>query len=131
MNVRNYLQTQFEKLVRWVETYPNTFSMQMTVYYIRSRFAMLVAMLLLGVVVSACSGDDDDVVPINIPSEDDDICCTQDDERKISEILTNYKEVTGLSRQSVGDFTISLTEVPTTFLRFPSSWASPNTSAII
>ena len=108
MNVRIYLQTQFEKLVRWTEIYPNTYSLQTAVYYIRSRFVMFVAMLMLGVVISACSGSDDDIVPINIPSADDDICCTQDDERKISEILSNYKEVTGLSRQSVGDFTIKV-----------------------
>ena len=96
MNVRNYLQTQFEKLVRWVETYPNTFSMQTAVYYIRSRFAMLVAMLMLGVVVSACGGNDDDDASNNTSSAEDGIYSTQDDERKISEILSNYKEVTGL-----------------------------------
>ena len=97
-------ERNLEKIVRK----ENAYSMQTAVYYIiRSKFAMLVAMLLFCVMFSACSGDDD-VVSINIPSADDDICCTQDDERRISEILSNYKEVTGLSRQSVGDFTIKV-----------------------
>lgn len=63
--------------------------------------------LLLGVFLSACSGNDD-LVPINIPTGDDEVCCTQDDENKISQILAGYKEVTGLSRQSAGDYTIKV-----------------------
>lgn len=63
--------------------------------------------LLLGVFLSACSGSDD-LVPINIPTDDDEVCCTQDDENKICLILAGYKEVTGLSRQSAGDYTIKV-----------------------
>ena len=63
--------------------------------------------LLLGVFLSACSGNDD-LVPINIPTDDDEVCCTQDDENKISQILAGYKEVTGLSRQSTGNYTIKV-----------------------
>ena len=63
--------------------------------------------LLLGVFLSACSGNDD-LVPINIPTGDDEVCCTQDDEVKIGEILAGYKEVTGLSRQSAGSYTIKV-----------------------
>ena len=62
---------------------------------------------LFGVLFSACSGDDD-LVPINIPTDDDDVCCTQDDEVKISQMLVGYKEVTGLSRQSAGSYTIKV-----------------------
>ena len=63
--------------------------------------------LLLGVFLSACGGDDEPVL-INIPTEDDEVCCTQDDEVKISQILAGYKEVTGLSRQSAGSYTIKV-----------------------
>lgn len=63
--------------------------------------------LLFGIVFSACSGNDEPV-PITIPSIDDEVCCTQDDEVKISEILAGYKEVTGLSRQSAGSYTIKV-----------------------
>ena len=63
--------------------------------------------LLFGVVSSACSGNDEPV-PITIPSIDDEVCCTQDDEVKIGEILAGYKEVTGLSRQSAGSYTIKV-----------------------
>lgn len=61
--------------------------------------------LLLGIVFSACSGNDE-LVPISIPSDDDEVCCSQDDEVKICQILAGYKEVTGLSRQSAGIYTI-------------------------
>ncbi|MBR5325329.1 MAG: hypothetical protein IKU49_02415, partial [Prevotella sp.] len=47
-------------------------------------------------------------MPINIPTDDDEVCCTQDDENKISQILAGYKEVTGLSRQSAGNYTIKV-----------------------
>ena len=63
--------------------------------------------LLFGIVFSACSGNDEPV-PITIPSIDDEVCCTQDDEVKIGEILAGYKEVTGLSRQSAGSYTIKV-----------------------
>lgn len=63
--------------------------------------------LLFGVVSSACSGNDEPV-PITIPSIDDEVCCTQDDEVKIGEILTGFREVTGLSRQSAGSYTIKV-----------------------
>lgn len=63
--------------------------------------------LFLGLAFSACSTSDE-VVPINIPSIDDDVCCSQDDENKINQILAGYKEVTGLSRQSVGDYTVKV-----------------------
>ena len=63
--------------------------------------------LLLGIVISACGGEDEPV-PITIPSIDDEVCCTQDDEVKISEILAGYKEVTGLSRQSAGSYTVKV-----------------------
>ena len=63
--------------------------------------------LLFGIVFSACSGNDEPV-PITIPSIDDEVCCTQDDENKICQILAGYKEVTGLSRHSVGDYTIKV-----------------------
>lgn len=63
--------------------------------------------LLFGIIFSACGGDDEPV-PITIPSIDDEVCCTQDDEVKIGEILTGFKEVTGLSRQSAGSYTIKV-----------------------
>ena len=63
--------------------------------------------ILFGFLFSACGGQDDPV-PINFPSEDDEVCCTQDDELKISQILAGYKEVTGLSRQSAGSYTIKV-----------------------
>ena len=63
--------------------------------------------LLFGIIFSACGGDDEPV-PITIPSIDDEVCCTQDDEVKIGEILAGYKEVTGLSRQSAGSYTIKV-----------------------
>ena len=63
--------------------------------------------ILFGFALSACGGQDAPV-PINIPSEDDEVCCTQDDELKISQILAEYKEVTGLSRQSAGSYTIKV-----------------------
>lgn len=63
--------------------------------------------LFLGLILSACSASDE-VVPINIPSGDDDVCCSQDDENNINQILAGYKEVTGLSRQSAGSYTIKV-----------------------
>lgn len=107
-NLKNYLKTRVEKFIRLGEVYTNAYSMQTAVYYIRSRFAMFVAMLMLGIVVSACGGNDDDDASNNTSSAEDGIYSTQDDERKISEILSNYQEVTGLSGQSVGDFTVKV-----------------------
>ena len=74
---------------------------------INNRYVPYLIALLLGVFLSACSGNDD-LVPINIPTDDDGVCCTQDDENKICLILAGYKEVTGLSRQSAGDYTIKV-----------------------
>lgn len=67
----------------------------------------LVIGLFLGLLVSACSANDE-FVPISIPSEEDDVCCTQDDENNIKQILAGYKEVTGVSRQSAGEYTIKV-----------------------
>lgn len=74
---------------------------------IKNNILSYLIALLLGVFLSACSGNDD-LVSINIPTDADDVCCTQDDEVKICQILTGYKEVTGLSRQSAGDYTIKV-----------------------
>lgn len=63
--------------------------------------------LSMSLLFSACSGSDE-VVPINIPSIDDEVCCSQDDEKIIGQILAGYKEVTGLSRQSAGSYTIKV-----------------------
>ena len=73
----------------------------------KNRFLPYLIAVFLGVSFSACSGDDD-IVPINIPTDDDDVCCTQDDEVKICQMLVGYKEVTGLSRQSAGSYTIKV-----------------------
>ena len=72
-----------------------------------NRFGTYILALFYALVFSACGGQDDPVI-INIPTEDDEVCCTQDDEQKISEILAGYKEVTGLSRQSAGSYTIKV-----------------------
>ena len=73
----------------------------------KNKFIPYLIALLLGGFFSACSGNDD-LVPINIPTDDDEVCCSQDDEVKICQILTGYKEVTGLSRQSAGNYTIKV-----------------------
>lgn len=73
----------------------------------KNRFLPYLIAVFFGVSFSACSGDDD-LVPINIPTDDDDVCCTQDDEVKICQMLVGYKEVTGLSRQSAGSYTIKV-----------------------
>ena len=72
-----------------------------------NKFVPYLITLLLGVFLSACGGEDEPVL-INIPTEDDEVCCTQDDEVKISQILSGNKEVTGLSRQSAGSYTIKV-----------------------
>lgn len=73
----------------------------------KEKILVLVFGLLLGLAFSACTASDE-VVPINIPSIDDDVCCTQDDENNINQILAGYKEVTGLSRQSVEGYTLKV-----------------------
>ena len=72
-NLKNYLKTRVEKFIRLGEVYTNAYSMKTAVYYIRSRFAMFVAMLMLGVVVSACGGNDDDDASNNTSSAEDGI----------------------------------------------------------
>lgn len=66
-----------------------------------------ISVIFWGLLFSACNSSDE-AVPINIPSEDDDVCCSQDDEKNISQILAGFKEVTGLSRQSTGDYTVKV-----------------------
>lgn len=73
----------------------------------KEKILVLVFGLFLGLAFSACSASDE-IVPINIPSIDDDVCCSQDDENNINQILAGYKEVTGLSRQSVEGYTLKV-----------------------
>lgn len=73
----------------------------------KEKILVLVFGLFLGLAFSACSASDE-IVPINIPSIDDDVCCSQDDENNINQILAEYKEVTGLSRQSVEGYTLKV-----------------------
>lgn len=73
----------------------------------KEKILVLVFGLFFGLAFSACSASDE-IVPINIPSIDDDVCCSQDDENNINQILAGYKEVTGLSRQSVEGYTLKV-----------------------
>lgn len=73
----------------------------------KEKILVLVFGLFLGLAFSACSASDE-IVPINIPSIDDDVCCSQVDENNINQILAGYKEVTGLSRQSVEGYTLKV-----------------------
>lgn len=73
----------------------------------KEKILVLVFGLFLGLAFSACSASDE-IVPINISSIDDDVCCSQDDENNINQILAGYKEVTGLSRQSVEGYTLKV-----------------------
>lgn len=73
----------------------------------KEKGIILLKGLFLGLLLSACSANDE-FVPISIPSEDDEVCCSQDDENTINQILAGYKEVTGLSRQSAGSYTIKV-----------------------
>lgn len=73
----------------------------------KEKGIILLKGLFLGLLLSACSANDE-FVPISIPSEEDEVCCSQDDENTINQILAGYKEVTGLSRQSAGSYTIKV-----------------------